>query len=206
MRRCRSDIPIDSVWRFHLNIAPRLQALAEPGRIRLSASVYDQIVGKLNFACQFLGEQTVKYITRPVRVCGVDPRLAALDLLRDAPGSGARRAALLRVERQSPRPTRQRDGRPRSGRSTSARASPSATSCSAWHACSPAGRASRSSRGDQHGRDAQPYLDPAGSSPAPMGAGPVAVGVAKPGDPSPRRCPRAWPGSPPGRRRPSCPP
>lgn len=56
-----------------VNIAARLQALAEPGHICISASVHEQIAGKLNFACRFLGEKTLKNIARPVRVFGVHP-------------------------------------------------------------------------------------------------------------------------------------
>jgi adenylate cyclase len=51
-----------------VNIAARLEGLAEGGGICLSGTAYDQIEGKLPFACEFLGEQTVKNIARPVRV------------------------------------------------------------------------------------------------------------------------------------------
>jgi adenylate cyclase len=57
-----------------VNIAARLQTLSQPGCICISASVHEQIVGKLSFACQFLGEQIVKNIARPVSVYGLDPR------------------------------------------------------------------------------------------------------------------------------------
>ncbi|APG84800.1 adenylate cyclase [Sinorhizobium americanum CCGM7] len=50
-----------------VNIAARLQTLDEPGDICISASVHDQIVGKLSFACECLGEKTLKNIARPVR-------------------------------------------------------------------------------------------------------------------------------------------
>jgi adenylate cyclase len=54
-----------------VNIAARLQALAEPGQICISASVQEHIAGKLTFACDFLGERTVKNIARPVRVYSI---------------------------------------------------------------------------------------------------------------------------------------
>src|SRR5262249_388456 len=57
-----------------VNIAARLQTLSQPGCIWISASVHEQIVGKLSFACQFHGEQIVKNIARPISVYGVDPR------------------------------------------------------------------------------------------------------------------------------------
>jgi adenylate cyclase len=62
-----------------VNIAARLESLAEGGGICISGTVYDQIVTKLSLRYEFLGEQTVKNITRPVRVYRVrlEPALAA---------------------------------------------------------------------------------------------------------------------------------
>ncbi len=60
-----------------VNIAARLQTLSEPGRVCVAGSAYEQIVGKLNFPCRFLGEKTVKNIARPVRVYEIDPTLEA---------------------------------------------------------------------------------------------------------------------------------
>src|SRR5215510_13523829 len=51
-----------------VNIAARLEALAEGGGICLSGSVYDQVENKLAFGYEYLGEQTVKNIAKPVRV------------------------------------------------------------------------------------------------------------------------------------------
>src|SRR5215475_14385600 len=51
-----------------VNIAARLEGLAEGGGICLSGTAYDQVEGKLPFGYEFLGEQTVKNIARPVRV------------------------------------------------------------------------------------------------------------------------------------------
>jgi adenylate cyclase len=51
-----------------VNIAARLESLAEGGGICLSGTAYDQIEGKLPFACEFRGEHAVKNIARPVRV------------------------------------------------------------------------------------------------------------------------------------------
>jgi len=45
-----------------------LEALAEAGGICISASVYDQVSGKLNFGYEDLGEQRLKNITQPVHV------------------------------------------------------------------------------------------------------------------------------------------
>ena len=51
-----------------VNVAARLQALAEPGGIYVSRVVHDQVRDKLNFGFEDMGEQTVKNISRPVGV------------------------------------------------------------------------------------------------------------------------------------------
>jgi adenylate cyclase len=49
-----------------VNIAARLEALADPGGICISKTAFDQIESKLPLGYQFLGEQTVKNIAKPV--------------------------------------------------------------------------------------------------------------------------------------------
>jgi adenylate cyclase len=56
-----------------VNIAARLQELAEPGGISISGAVLDQIEGKLDLGCEDLGEQALKNIPKPVRVYRVRP-------------------------------------------------------------------------------------------------------------------------------------
>src|SRR5262245_34864116 len=51
-----------------VNIAARMESLAEGGGICISAIVHDQIENKLALAYQDLGEKTVKNIAKPVRV------------------------------------------------------------------------------------------------------------------------------------------
>src|SRR5215468_7473104 len=51
-----------------VNIAARLESLAEGGGICLSGTAYDQVEGKLPLRCEFLGDHTVKNIVRPLRV------------------------------------------------------------------------------------------------------------------------------------------
>jgi adenylate cyclase len=51
-----------------VNIAARLESLAEGGGVCVSGTAYDQVEGKVPFGFDFLGEQTVKNIARPVRV------------------------------------------------------------------------------------------------------------------------------------------
>jgi len=50
-----------------VNIAARLEQMAEPGSILVSGTVWEQIQGKLSFPCSYVGEQTAKNIARPVR-------------------------------------------------------------------------------------------------------------------------------------------
>jgi TolB-like protein/class 3 adenylate cyclase len=56
-----------------VNVAARLEALAEPGGICISRVVRDQIRDKLHYAFEDLGEQQVKNIARPVRVYAWHP-------------------------------------------------------------------------------------------------------------------------------------
>jgi adenylate cyclase len=51
-----------------VNIAARLERLAEAGGICISGTVYDQVATKLALRYEFLGERRVKNITNPVRV------------------------------------------------------------------------------------------------------------------------------------------
>jgi len=55
-----------------VNIAARIEGLAEAGGISISRSVYDQVKGKLNFSYEYLGEHIVKNIEDPVRVYRVE--------------------------------------------------------------------------------------------------------------------------------------
>jgi TolB-like protein/class 3 adenylate cyclase len=63
-----SDIHGDGV-----NIAARLEGIAEPGGICVSAMVHDQVRGRLDCGFEDLGEQSLKNIARPVRVYRVGP-------------------------------------------------------------------------------------------------------------------------------------
>jgi TolB-like protein len=60
-----------------VNIAARLEGLAEPGGICISASTYDQVLGKITAEFIDLGEQRLKNIARPVRAFNVVNRVAA---------------------------------------------------------------------------------------------------------------------------------
>jgi adenylate cyclase len=51
-----------------VNIAARLEALAEPGGITVSGTLFDHVEDKLPISFEFDGEQSVKNIAKPVRV------------------------------------------------------------------------------------------------------------------------------------------
>src|SRR4029079_16189041 len=55
-----------------VNIAARIEGIAEPGGIYLSNAAYDQVRDKLKEKFVDLGEQALKTIARPVRVYRLD--------------------------------------------------------------------------------------------------------------------------------------
>src|SRR3954468_5964810 len=73
------DIMIDEldIYGDGVNVAARLEALAEPGGICVSRVVRDQVRDKLPYAFEDMGEQPVKNIARPVRVYAVRPAAIA---------------------------------------------------------------------------------------------------------------------------------
>ena len=60
-----------------VNIAARIEPLAEPGAICLSDNAYQQIKGKLSLDVTDMGEQQLKNIAQPVRVYSIRPAGAA---------------------------------------------------------------------------------------------------------------------------------
>ncbi len=58
----------DDLFGDGINVAARLEGLAEPGGICLSGSAYEQVQQQLDLAFEDLGEQTVKNIDQPIRV------------------------------------------------------------------------------------------------------------------------------------------
>ncbi|MFO1049679.1 MAG: adenylate/guanylate cyclase domain-containing protein [Geminicoccaceae bacterium] len=61
----------DDLYGDGVNIAARLEGLAEPGGIVLSAAAFDQVVGKLPVTARDLGEQALKNIARPVHAYAI---------------------------------------------------------------------------------------------------------------------------------------
>jgi len=55
-----------------INIAARLESIAEPGGICVSSKVYEEINGRIDLAYQDMGEQQLKNIARPVRTYRVN--------------------------------------------------------------------------------------------------------------------------------------
>jgi class 3 adenylate cyclase/TolB-like protein len=56
-----------------VNVAARLEGIAEPGGICLSGAAYDQVRGKIDIAAQDRGEQHLKNIAEPVRIYALSP-------------------------------------------------------------------------------------------------------------------------------------
>ncbi|MBW2634828.1 MAG: adenylate/guanylate cyclase domain-containing protein, partial [Deltaproteobacteria bacterium] len=58
----------DRIYGEGVNIAARIEGLAEPGGICISRNAYNHVRNKLNFGYEYLGEHDVKNIKVPVRV------------------------------------------------------------------------------------------------------------------------------------------
>jgi TolB-like protein/Tfp pilus assembly protein PilF len=61
----------DDILGDGVNVAARLEGIAEPGGIYISSSAYDQVRGKIDVEFTDLGEQSLKNIARPVRTYAV---------------------------------------------------------------------------------------------------------------------------------------
>jgi adenylate cyclase len=61
----------DNLFGDGVNVAARLEGVAEPGGICISGAVYDQIRNKVDLSFDDLGERSLKNIGYPVRVFGV---------------------------------------------------------------------------------------------------------------------------------------
>ena len=75
----------DAIYGDGVNVAARLEALAEPGGICISRNVHDQVKAKLNLEYEYLGEQQVKNIAEPVRAYKVVLEQVEVDTAK--PGS-----------------------------------------------------------------------------------------------------------------------
>jgi TolB-like protein len=61
----------DDILGDGVNVAARLEGIAEPGGICISSSAYEQVRGKVSVDFTELGEQTLKNIVRPIRAYAV---------------------------------------------------------------------------------------------------------------------------------------
>jgi adenylate cyclase len=81
----------DDIYGDGVNVAARLEALAEPGGICISRMVRDQIRDKLPYPFEDKGEQSVKNIARSVRVFALRPEAIAELPMTSMPAGAPRR-------------------------------------------------------------------------------------------------------------------
>jgi adenylate cyclase len=58
----------DRIYGDGVNIAARVEGLADAGGVSISGRAYDQVENKLDFKYEYVGEQAVKNISKPVRL------------------------------------------------------------------------------------------------------------------------------------------
>lgn len=75
----------EDIYGDGVNIAARLQEVAEPGSVVLSGTAYESLVGRLDNKFHDAGEQTLKNIARPVRAWGWPLSKQAADTLSPSP-------------------------------------------------------------------------------------------------------------------------
>jgi adenylate cyclase len=80
-----------------VNIAARLEGLSEAGGICISKTAFDHIESKLPYGYEFLGDQTVKNITKPVGAYRVlmEPRVTVVGEPEEKKSAPVRRKAIL---------------------------------------------------------------------------------------------------------------
>lgn len=72
----------DDVFGDGVNVAARLEGIADPGQVYISGGIYEQIKHKLVCGYESLGDRKIKNITDPVRVYRVLPDPAAFNKAR----------------------------------------------------------------------------------------------------------------------------
>jgi adenylate cyclase len=87
----------DDIYGDGVNVAARLEALAEPGGICISRVVRDQIRDKLPYPFEDRGEQSVKNIARSVRVFALRPEAVADLPAASAPAPASQRRRIVPV-------------------------------------------------------------------------------------------------------------
>src|SRR5262245_35186747 len=83
----QGDVVFDDarVYGDGVNVAARLESLAEPGGICISRKVYEEITGKMQLAFVDLGEHQLKNIAQPVRVYRVSGEQLAVPRVNERP-------------------------------------------------------------------------------------------------------------------------
>ena len=84
----------DDILGDGVNVAARLEGIAEPSGICISSSAYEQVAGKVDVDFADLGEHTLKNISRPVRVYSV---------VRNGPAPKAHSGGATLTDRSAPR-------------------------------------------------------------------------------------------------------
>jgi TolB-like protein/Flp pilus assembly protein TadD len=74
----------DEIAGSGINVAARIQALADPGGVAISGTVFDQVRGRVDLRMDSLGEQKLKNFPRPVRVYRVRDEASAPDMVTPA--------------------------------------------------------------------------------------------------------------------------
>jgi len=74
----------DDIFGDGVNVAARLEGLAEPGGICVSARVQEDVAGRLDIAFEDIGEQILRNIARPVRVYRVRDATSKTTLVQPA--------------------------------------------------------------------------------------------------------------------------
>jgi TolB-like protein/class 3 adenylate cyclase len=87
----------EQIYGDGVNIAARLEGLAEPGGICISKTAFDQIESKLPYGYEFLGDQEVKNIARPVGAYRVlmEPRVTVAETPEAEKPTPVRRMPML---------------------------------------------------------------------------------------------------------------
>ena len=87
----------DRIYGDGVNIAARLEGLAEPGGICISKATFDHIESKLPYGYEFLGDQTVKNIPKPVGAYQVlmEPRVTVAGKPEEEKPAPGRRVTIL---------------------------------------------------------------------------------------------------------------
>jgi TolB-like protein/Tfp pilus assembly protein PilF len=89
----------DDIYGDGVNVAARLQEIADPGGICVSRTVFNHVKGKVDLAFEDLGEQEVKNIPEPIRVYRVPIRTVRTDTVvtgsKDTSSASWKRPALV---------------------------------------------------------------------------------------------------------------